>query len=304
MINIHNGDVIAERARRSNIPGEHLAFRESLVTGPAAGDREARARWLSESYGHNILRARNDLLDQERALDAAAAEDEIVLWFEHDLFCLINLLYLLDRFSAHRRLTLVWHPTPIAFEEDLMLLFRSRAAVTPSMLNLARSAWRAFTDSDPTSLNRLIRSEAPEFPFLRDSLLLHAQRFPSTLNGLGFVEARVLRLIANGAGDFVSLMQVFDDPPRLGFGDAELLRIVRALANRSVPLLTITEEEGTPPKALFALTPAAENVMSGEVDYLSVSDPDEWLGGVHVTRENLWLWDDDRREILSNRSAG
>jgi hypothetical protein len=34
MIHIHNGDVVAVRARRSSIPGEHLSFRESLVTGP------------------------------------------------------------------------------------------------------------------------------------------------------------------------------------------------------------------------------------------------------------------------------
>ena len=36
LINIHNGDVMAVSAKREGIPGEHLAFRESLVTGPVS----------------------------------------------------------------------------------------------------------------------------------------------------------------------------------------------------------------------------------------------------------------------------
>ena len=41
----------------------------------------------------------------------------------------------------------------------------------------------------------------------------------------------------------------------------------------------------------------------GDVDYFKVNDPDYWLGGVHITPQNVWRWDADRREIIPNRSA-
>lgn len=305
MIHIYNGDVIADLGLRSGLGGEHLVFREALATGPATAplDIEVRAAFLSDASGEPLLRVRNDLLDQQRALDAAMQHDEIVLWFEHDLFCLANLLYLLARLSAHRRLSMIWHPKPL-LDVEMLKLFASRAAVTPRMIAAARQAWDAFTSGDPTSLNRFLQRDHPDFPFLREGLTLHASRFPSLRNGLGVVEQRLLDLVAGGPIDFQSLFPRFDpDPPRLGFGDAEVLRTLRAMASRAVPLVTLKEDGATPPKVFVTITPAAENVLSGEVDHLAVNDPDAWLGGVHLTKENVWRWDEERREIVNPSAA-
>ncbi len=302
MINLHNGDAMAIAAKRARIPGEHLPFRESLVVGPIPPAEKwiaVRARFLSHRYGEELLRASNALFEQQQALTAAASHDEVVLWFEHDLFCLINLLYLLQRFD--RRVSIIWCPDPLAESDDaaLMKLFQSRNPLTPAMHEAARTAWKAFASSDPRSLNRLIATENRDFPFLRDGLTLHASRFPSTRNGLGSVENRLLILIAGGATEFATLFGRFDEtPPRLGFGDAEVLAALRDLANRDVPLATITEAEGTPPKAIFALTPAGENVMSASVNDLKINTPDAWLGGVHLTAENTFRWDEQQKRIL------
>jgi len=302
MIHIHNGDVVAEAARRSGIEGEHVAYREALATGPLPPDvsLETRAQFLASASNGHLLRIRNGLIDQERVLDAAMNHDEVILWFEYDLFCLVNLLKMLDRFAPHRRLTLVWCPEPLS-NEDLVLRFESRAAVTPAMIKLAREAWAAFTSPAPTALNRFVREDHRDFPFLRDAFTLHASRFPSTLNGLGIVEQRLLDAIGTVTSDFLYVFSRFDpSPPRLGFGDSEAMRVLRVLSSLAVPLVTMTEEPGTPPKALFTRTPAAENVLRGEVDYVKVNDPDYWLGGVHITRENVWRWDADRREIVAS----
>lgn len=303
MKHIHNGDVVAEQARRDGLPGEHIPFREALACGPGTRDLETRAQFLADSHDENLLRVRNSLIEMDRALDDAMSADEVVLWFEHDLFCLANLLSLLDRFAACQRLTLVWHPEPLS-HVDLYPLFESRAAVTPRMLALARDAWAAYTSDDPRALNRFIRDENRDFPFLRDGLALHASRFPSTRNGLGSVEQRILDLIVNGSRDFSNLFYDFDAaPPRFGLGDLEIIRTLRVLANLPVPLITMTEQN-TPQKSLLALTPAAENVLRGDVDFVEVNDPDYWLGGVHLTRDNVWRWDETKREIVSSRSAG
>lgn len=310
MIHIHNGDVTASLAKRAGVEGEHLSFRESLVAGPVPAnvDVETRARFLADAYGHNLLRLRNDLLAQEQALAAAMEHDEIVLWFEHDLYCLIHLLALLDRFAAHRNVSLVFPVEPLGLTDPLEFgaLCDSRRAVTPSMFALARAAWRAYTSPDPTAINELLAGELSDFPFLRDGLLLHASRFPSTRNGLGELENRAVNFIAPGPIEFSTLFGRLDaDHPRFGFGDSEVLRDLRAIAWCAVPLITITEaEDKSPPKALLALTPAAMNVLDGSVDNLALNDPDSWLGGVHLTKENVWRWDDARRLILPSRPAG
>lgn len=304
MIHIHNGDLVAAFARRSNIPGEHVTFRESLVTGEVTTlSIETRARALASAHRQELLRVSNDLFQQEQLLERIDGEAvgeavEIVLWFEHDLYCLVHFIYLLQRFGE-KRLSIIWNPTPLGEcdERQLHLCFDSRAAVTPAMLKTAREVWRAYTSPDPTSLNKWLERDAPELPFLREGLTLHASRFPSTRNGLGEVENRALTLIAAGVTDFISLFDRFNaEVPRFGLGDAEVLRSLRALAERDAPLITMSEAGE---KAIFELTAVGERVLGGEVDDLSVHDPDFWLGGAHVTKESVWRWDGSR--ILASR---
>src|SRR4051812_7273442 len=105
MIHIHNGDAVLTLARRVQIPGEHVAYRESLVTGPVVPGPdwiETRARAIAEAHDQDLLRVRTGLLEQEQMLADAPKHGEIVLWFEHDLFCLVHLVHLLTRFGDAR----------------------------------------------------------------------------------------------------------------------------------------------------------------------------------------------------------
>jgi hypothetical protein len=294
VMHIHNGDVVAALARRSDIPGEHLAYRETLVTGPVIPGPEwieMRAHAIADAHAQDLLRVRTDLLEQEQALDRAKASGgEIVLWFEHDLFCLIHLIYLLQRF-ADARVSLVWSPIPLneKDERELHLLFESRAAATPAMIAAAAAVWRAYTSSDAMQLNEWLTRDTPDFPFLREGLTLHASRFPSLDNGLGAIEQRALTHIAGGFTEFATLFgRMNAEVPRFGFGDAEVFRHLQAMAWRAVPLITLS---GDPPKALCTITPAGENVLRGKVDDATINDPDLWLGGAHVTKEQAWRFD-------------
>lgn len=292
MIHIHNGDVVAAVAKRADIPGDHVTFRESLVTGPVVpGDDwiETRARTIAAAHEQDLLRVRTDLLEQEQWLDDAPARGEVVLWFEHDLFCLVHLLYLLQRIGD-ADLSLVWYSQPLSEsgEHGLHVLYEAREEVTPEMRSIARDVWRAYTSPDPTDLNAWLRRDTPELPFLREGLALHASRFPSDTNGLGAIEQRALTHIANGFTDFATLFEHFNaEVPRFGFGDSEVFRHLRALAARPVPLITLN---GDLAKAICTITPAGEQVLRGEADDIAMNDPDLWLGGAHLTRDTQWRW--------------
>ncbi|HET7705027.1 MAG TPA: DUF1835 domain-containing protein [Thermoanaerobaculia bacterium] len=294
MIHIHNGDITAAMARKAGFAGDHIAFREALIGGPVReGDDwiANRARFLSEGHGQDLLRTSNALFEQEQMLAATATQDEIVLWFEHDLFCLIHLLYVLQRVPAAKTY-LVWHDHPIGElkPEEMWRVYQRRGAVTADMIAIARDAWKAYTAEDPRGLQALIAKNPREFPFLSEGLALHASRFPSTRTGLGIVDQRILEFIAEGSLDFEALFNRFSRAqPRFGLGDSEILRHLRGLATRRVPLVTLLEAAGTTNAAL-GITEQGVAVLAG-ADDIAVNGIDLWLGGVHVTKDNLWRWD-------------
>src|SRR3979411_993588 len=102
MLHIYNGDSAAGTARNSAIPGEHLAWREALVCGPAPAGlspdefRRVRADHLAGSYGVSVEKCEAELRAQEATLSRFSDHEEVVLWFEHDLFCQVQLIFLLN----------------------------------------------------------------------------------------------------------------------------------------------------------------------------------------------------------------
>jgi len=169
MLHIHNGDSTAGTARKTAIAGEHLAWREALVCGPAPGGlaandfRGVRARHLVEAYGVALEKCERELRAQEEALAAFADHEEVVLWFEHDLFCQVHLIYLLDWFAQRElgrtKLSLICvgeFPGVEGFRglgqlsgEQLVSLFPERQEVSQAQLRLGSKAWRAYTSPDP-----------------------------------------------------------------------------------------------------------------------------------------------------------
>lgn len=304
MLHIHNGDAVANLAKRTAIPGDHVAFREALVIGPATRDLEARAQFLAGAYGESPLRTRNGLVDLGEMIEKAVEHDEVVLWFEHDLFCLMNLISLLARLEAVQHLSAVWTPEPLTVG-DLPALFHARRGATFAMRQHGRDAWSAYASADPTALDPLLDVPDPSFPFLGEGFALHASRFPSVRNGLGAVEQRLLTLVTQGLATFPAIFDRFDSaPPRFGLGDAEVLRTLRGLASRPVPLLTAGGEWRHTRELQFLVTDAGRSVLAGQSDDIELNPPDFWLGGVHVTRENVWRWDEKSRKLIPSRPAG
>ena len=108
MLHILNGDATANILKKTDLSGELLPWREALVTGPTPGGlpfdewTNLRANHLSEDYEKSFDECKASLLNQEEILRTFSKHEEVVLWFEHDLFCQINLIYLLNFFSQQK----------------------------------------------------------------------------------------------------------------------------------------------------------------------------------------------------------
>lgn len=329
MLHIHNGDSTADTAKQTSLADEHFAFRESLITGPTpfglSGSewRSVRAAHLSASYGGDEIKCERDLLAQEEKLASFSEHEEVVLWFEHDLFCQLHLLYLLDWFSqrdlGNTKLSLICigeFPGKEHFRglgelnpEQLTSLFPARQPVTSAQLSLAASTWRAYRSPCATAIEYILRTDTSALPFLDTALRAHLERFPSTKNGLGLVENRALQFVAQGVDGFIHLFRSFVSvEPAYGFGDAQFWLALQRLIAASEPLLTISGIAGEPAdlkltpetvsSARFQLTGFGESVRKGEADFVSRNGIDLWLGGVHLEDvKNLYCWNEESRAL-------
>jgi hypothetical protein len=332
MLHIHNGDSAADRAKRSVLPGEHFAWRESLITGPTPRGlladewRRVRSGHLSEAYGAELHECEQSLLRQEEMLASAPEHEEVVLWFEHDLFCQLHLIYLLNWFSqrsiGQTKLSSIcigefhgkenFRGLGELTSGELASLFPARQGVPPAKLELAASAWQAYCSANPTDIEKFLQRETSALPFLKAALRAHLQRFPATKNGLGRIENRALQLIHEGRNSFSDLFPKFGElEPVYGLGDAQFWLALQRMSVAREPLLTIkgvgNEEMGqqvlTPEiirNARLELTVLGELVRSGEADFARLNDIDLWLGGVHLqAQDNLWRWDEDSQALVS-----
>jgi hypothetical protein len=326
MLHVYNGDSTAETARAAEIPGEHLAWREALVCGPAPADlaesdfNELRAQHLAAAYGVPIEKCRAELWALHEALASFPEHDEVVLWFEHDLFCQVQLIYLLNWFASRElgktRLSLVCinefpgvHPFHGLGElngQQLQSLFPQRAEITAAQFELATRAWQGYSSADARALISLLRSDTEALPFLKDSLNKHLERFPSTRNGLGRVENTTLSLIVEGYNKFRSLFPAFTRRESgYGFGDAQVYLHIEAMLTARNPLLVQNnsnqwaKDSAQMLLASFEVTDDGKAILAGEEDFVVANGIDKWLGGIHLQgREADWRWDEETRNLM------
>src|SRR6185436_13809586 len=104
MLHITNGDSVLAGFREGSIPGTYLPWRDVLHDGavPQTSTLEAlseiRAGVLA-GPGLPDEELRASFAERDRTLAAFRDHDEVVLWFEHDLYDQLQLLQLLDWFS-------------------------------------------------------------------------------------------------------------------------------------------------------------------------------------------------------------
>lgn len=329
MLHIHNGSSTAGTLREFGFPGEHLAFQEVLMEGPTPGGLSpeewttVRARFLAEAYDLKPEDCEKDLLRQKVALGGFTEHDETILWFEHDLFCQINLIYLLDWFSKQSRanttLSLICvgeFPGRPDFKglgeltgEELASLYEQRHDVTEAEFEIATTAWAAYCANDPAEITRLVEEGTTSMPFLGDALRLHLTRFPSVKNGLNRIEDKSLEMISNGNNGFKSLFPLFSKTyPVYGLGDSQFWCAMKRMAKAANPLINIDGLDSGAPEfkssrfhdASFVLTETGKSVLTGERDFIEINGIDLWMGGVHFNGKALWRWDEQKSMLCAS----
>jgi hypothetical protein len=151
--------------------------------------------------------------------------------------------------------------------------------------------------ADPTPLATAARTGIPELPHLARAVRRHCQELPWLEDGLSLTERLVLQLLAEQprtAGEtYRDLMLEREPLPWLS--DLMFLFVLESMKRVGEPVLTGTFEpdEHRWPQEQLTITPLGRAVLAGNVDWLSLSPPERWLGGVHIaTAPPCWRWED------------
>jgi len=322
VLHITNGDSVAMSLRASGLGGDVSIQADVLHEGPCPADasptewREVRARYLADQ-GYAIYdEALERLVEWDAALHAARAHDEVVLWFEHDLFDQLILVRLLAWFASSgagaARLSLVCinsYPGIVRFSglgqltpSQLAGLFPGRVPLTAAHLGLGADVWRRYCAPDPGPLAALLAADTRALPFLNAAIRRALEEYPSTLNGLSRSEHQALAALAAGAPDLIAAFlsaQVMEHD--IFMGDSSFFRMVRALGEAPLPLVHLDGAYQTPPVRQGAsLTALGREVLAGRADHARLNGLDRWVGGVRLHgRAPAWRWDPDRALVTA-----
>jgi hypothetical protein len=330
-LHITNGDAAGDVLKRSGLGGDVLPWRDTMFEGPfpagldLAATSAIRAAYLA-GLGLPEDRIRADFAARDAALGKAGVYDAVTLWFEHDVLDQLQLLQLLDWFAdadiGNTDLGMVCigdFPGIDDFRglgqlnpQQMASLVPQRAPVTELQLRLGKMGWAAFRSPDPRAIERFLAQDLTSLPFMTAALMRHLEEFPSAAEGVGRTHLTLLRLVASGVCDPVSLYtETLARERVLYMGDWSTYRRIDELLRPRVPLLACRPYGAfrwPPGIALpladfraqaLSLTEAGRQVLAGARGADAMAGFDYWLGGVHFANGAAsWYWSGATNRLL------
>jgi hypothetical protein len=315
MLHITNGDSVTGTFRQVRFPGTYLAWKDSLHDGPVPQTEtlselsDVRAQALAGFGWGEYEKLRADFATRDRTLQDFRKHQDVVLWFEHDLYDQLQLLQLLDWFEQQDlegiNLDLVQidsYPGVRPFYglgqlsgPQLARLFPMRKRVTHTQRSIATETWRAFRAEDPADLLAISQQKIEEMPFLAAALLRFLEEYPWTSDGLSRTERQVLQAAAAGKRKKAEIYMDSRKQEDVPWGDASVYLRLDWLAAGPNPALIEA------PKNEFTITDAGRQLLESKADWIKLQGKvDRWLGGVHLTGEQpQWRWDSEKKTLIA-----
>ncbi|NJB69984.1 hypothetical protein GGR42_000446 [Saonia flava] len=305
LLHITNGDSFTKKLKSLNIDGDVITWREMLCEGKTLTNVGSESFWktrfefLNKNYKVSKSKFIELTLKEYRSLCNHKKEDQIVLWFEYDLFCQINMLAVLSWLKSHRKhaqISLVCSGNEDESDklyglcelsdEQLHKLYDNRTILTQDDIEYADYVWQLYCSNNPIRLENLGDFDQYQFEHLSGAIQTHLKRFPTIKNGLNEIENRILELaIKEKPLNKKSLMMtILQNQGLYGYGDAQYERIISSLK----PLFT----SFNPVK----VTRKGKEILQGKTNYYStIKNNDLYLGG---SLKYNYLYNTDTNRIL------
>ncbi|WP_445731709.1 DUF1835 domain-containing protein [Mariniflexile sp.] len=247
-LHITNGTALTKFINELNIEGEKLTWQEMLCEGPtveqvySAGFLKLRKTFFRSFYDIDLNVA--EIESELDKLNHPENYSEIILWFEYDLFCHINMLAVISLIHQKKidlPLYLVCSGR-VDRSKNLKALselnsgallkhYRDKVELKPEDIDLALTVWGIYCGRDHNLFKPFI-VKTSSFKYLSNCLKAHLERFPETKDGLNVLERNVLEIVKDKKikSRHHLLGYALNYQGYYGYGDLQISRIIEKLS--------------------------------------------------------------------------
>mgnify|MGYP000117895664 FL=1 len=212
ILHITNGDSTTNYLKKLKFSGDFITWREMLCEGKTTTDVGSETFWKNRfdffktSYNVSKKKFIDFTLKEYRNLCNKKESKEIVLWFEHDLFCQINMLAVISWLKTYRK---GYHISLVCSgkikrskkrkalgeltENQIHQHYKNRIDLTEDDIEYADYIWQLYCSDSPLRLETVYQfNPMSPFQYLASAIEAHLIRFPSINNGLNKIENTIL----------------------------------------------------------------------------------------------------------------
>lgn len=291
VLHITNGDSTTNYLKSLQFEGEFITWREMLCEGKTSIDVGSEDFWktrfefLKSSYKVTKKTFIDFTLKEYRNLCQKKDQQEIVLWFEHDLFCQINMIAIVSwikRFKKGEKVSLICSGDVKGSKKRLGLCelnktqiqqhYKNRVELTQDDIEYADYIWQLYCSDSPLRLETVHKfNPMSPFNYLSEAIEMHLKRFPSIENGLNSVENYIVQTAhkTNPTSKHQLVGNLLSNQEVYGFGDLQYFQKIEKLKT----LFTSFHPVKLSRKGKMAL----ENQLNF---YRTLRDENAYLGGV------------------------
>ncbi|WP_396601015.1 DUF1835 domain-containing protein [Algibacter sp. R77976] len=247
-LHITNGDVLTNVLNDLDVEGVKLTWQELLCEGPTSEEvfskefLEARKLFFEQFYGidldFELIKIELDKLNNSENYS------EIVLWFEYDLFCHINMIAVISlikqkkidlpiylvcsgRIAGSKRLKGLGELKP----NQLLNHYKKKVLLNEEDIDMATTIWSIYCGIDHNLLKPYI-VKSSSFEYLSNCLKAHLKRFPDSIDGLSILGRHILEIIKKEKITSKNhlLGYALNYQGYYGYGDLQFKRIIENLS--------------------------------------------------------------------------
>ncbi|MCF8273511.1 MAG: DUF1835 domain-containing protein [Flavobacteriaceae bacterium] len=246
-LHITNGSHLTTILKELDYKGDIFTWEEMLCEGCTISDINSdeflkiRANFFNTYYDIDLNI--EEIKQEFEILNHTEKYSEIILWFEYDLFCHINMIgviNLLHQKKIELPLYLVCSGR-IEGEKNLKGLselsqgqlnshFKNKIKLTQDDIDLTLAIWDIYCGKDHNLLKPYI-VKSSSFKYLSNCLKAHLERFPDSISGLNVLEKNLLEIVRDN--DIKSenhlLGYALNYQGYYGYGDLQFSRIIHML---------------------------------------------------------------------------
>ncbi|XCF04998.1 DUF1835 domain-containing protein [Tamlana crocina] len=246
-LHITNGSVLTEFLKEIKVEGEILTWQEMLCEGPtieyidSEDFLEIRKTFFNDFYDIEI--DEKAVKKELKKLNESEKYSEIVLWFEYDLFCHINMVAVISLIQQ-KKISIPLYLVCSGRVEDskglkglaelspkqLLEHYKSKVFLNKEDIEMAMTIWGIYCGIDHNLLKPFI-VKSSSFDYLSSCLKAHLKRFPNSVDGLNTLERNILEIIEKYSitSKHHLLGYALNYQGFYGYGDLQLKRIIDEL---------------------------------------------------------------------------